>query len=111
MDDGLWYDALICHKWWMSKRATAANPLPAPMIAPESFLWGVLGEGIFDFHKEDGQWESSYRAMRHGSAIGTMLWMMWEQEKNRVRLLVLCGSIAFANKEARRIVWSRRPST
>ena len=91
MDDGFWYDALVCHKWWMSKRATATNPLPAPMIAPESFLWSVLGEGIFDFHKDDGQWESSYRAMRHSAAVGTMLWMMWEQEKTRVRLLVLCG--------------------
>ena len=79
LDDDLWYAAMVGHLFVDSKRGT----LPT-MTLPERFLWESLANGVYDWHEDDGQWDSSYRAMRHASVMAMVLWILADQEKSRV---------------------------
>ena len=79
LDDQLLYGLFIGHHYTLAMRGPQND-----MNKVEAYLWESIRDSIYNFPKEDGQWESSYQVMRHGSINSTLLWMLVKQKSIRV---------------------------
>ena len=79
LDDQVWYRSLMVHQYTSAMRVPHNN-----MNKVESYLWESLRDGAYDFHNDDGQWESSYQSMHYSTTNNTLLWMLSNRESTQV---------------------------
>src|SRR6266404_6170900 len=82
LDDQLWLQALLTERVHQERRQRARND---PSFTYDLTLGSLIQRGVSDALSDNCEHIASTRAMRHSAAIGNRLWMLLDQERERVR--------------------------
>jgi len=83
LDDQLWLQAMLTERVHQERRLRAQDD---PSFTYDLTLGSLIQRGVSDALSDNCEHIASTRAMRHSAAIGNRLWMLVDQERERVGL-------------------------